>query len=148
MLIRQTQAVDGGLAGYVSGRLALRGSRRGLLDSQMLLVAAHPEVGRALRDHEGVWLDDTVARLLGVPSGMHAAGIPVAVAGETLGLLVMLFEEVEPHDHDNRRLLAAVSAAMGFALLRDRLVRELRAAVSPAPGPPALRAAGGRPPGG
>jgi hypothetical protein len=42
-----------------------------------------------------------------------------------LGLLVMVFDEVEPLDADNRRLLAAISAAVGFALLRDRLVREV-----------------------
>ena len=55
------------------------------------------------------------------------------VAGELLGLLVFAFDEVEPHDDDNRRLLVAVSAAMGFALLRDRLAQELREAAG-APG--------------
>jgi MerR family transcriptional regulator, light-induced transcriptional regulator len=69
----------------------------------------------------------------------------------------MVFDEVEPLNEDNRRLLAAISAAVGFALLRDRLVRELQAA-APTPGrpweglPPAERfarpAAGATPPGG
>ena len=59
--------------------------------------------------------------------------MPIIVAGEPLGLLVFLFEDVEPHDDDNGRLLAAVSAAMGFALLRDRLAQELREAAG-APG--------------
>jgi GAF domain-containing protein len=63
--------------------------------------------------------------VLGVPQDLHAAGLPIAVAGEVLGLLVMVFDEVEPLDADNRRLLAAISAAVGFALLRDRLVREV-----------------------
>jgi GAF domain-containing protein len=54
--------------------------------------------------------------------------VPIVGAGEPLGLLVFVFEEVEPHDRDNRRLLVAVSAAMGFALLRDRLAQELREA--------------------
>ena len=58
---------------------------------------------------------------LGVPGDLHASAMPIIVAGEPLGLLVFVFAEVEPHDDDNRRLLAAVSAAMGFALLRDRL---------------------------
>ena len=40
----------------------------------------------------------------------------------------MVFDEIEPHDDDNRRLLAAISAAVGFALLRDRLQRELQGA--------------------
>jgi DNA-binding transcriptional MerR regulator len=145
VLIRQTQAIDIGLAGYVSGQLALHGTRRGALGARTLTVAAHPSVGRALRDVEGTWLDPTTAGVLGVPEGLHAAGLPIAVAGEVLGLLVMVFDEIEPLDADNRRLLAAISAAIGFALLRDRLVRELQSAVSGAAEPP--RAGRFEPPG-
>jgi MerR family transcriptional regulator, light-induced transcriptional regulator len=159
ILIRQTRAVDVGLASYVSGRLALHGTRRGALGATALTVAAHPQVGRALRDIDGAWLEEATARALGVPSGLHAVGVPVAVAGEVLGLLVMVFDEVEPLDQDNRRLLAAISAAVGFALLRDRLVRELQAAApTPSPPPPpedlgpaghfARPGAGATPPGG
>jgi hypothetical protein len=133
VLIRQTQAVDVGLALYVSGRLILRGTRRGALDAGTLTVAAHPQVGRALRDIEGAWLDAPAARVLGVPEGLHATGLPIAVAGEVLGLLVMVFDEIEPLDADNRRLLQAISAAVGFALLRDRLVREVASATSVTP---------------
>jgi hypothetical protein len=150
ILIRQTRAIDVGLAGYVSGRLALHGTRRGTLGAAALTVAAHPQVGRALRDTQGTWLNPTTARMLGVPEGLHAAAMPIAVAGEALGLLVMVFDEVEPLDDDNRRLLSAISAAIGFALLRDRLVRELQDAVSagPAMGRFARPAAGATPPGG
>jgi hypothetical protein len=157
VLIRQTRAVDVGLATYVSGRLALNGTRRGVLGATALTVAAHPQVGRALRDIDGAWLEEATARALGVPGGLHAVGVPVAVAGEVLGLLVMVFDEVEPLDADNRRLLAAISAAVGFALLRDRLVSELQA-LAPTPGSPSeglppgarsgRRGAGGPPPGG
>jgi DNA-binding transcriptional MerR regulator len=141
ILIRQTHAVDVGLASYVSGRLALHGTRRGALGATALTVAAHPQVGRALRDVDGAWLDEPTARSLGVPDGLHAVGVPVAVAGEVLGLLVMVFDEVEPLDADNRRLLSAISASIGFALLRDRLVRELASELGvsgggPAPGAP------------
>jgi MerR family transcriptional regulator, light-induced transcriptional regulator len=154
-LIRQTLAVDVGLASYVSGRLALHGTRRGALGATALTVAAHPQVGRALRDVHGAWLDEPTARSLGVPDGLHAVGVPIAVAGEVLGLLVMVFDEVEPLDDDNRRLLAAISAALGFALLRDRLVRELAGATNapeapgggPAP-PPGRRFAAVTRPGG
>jgi hypothetical protein len=128
-VIRQTNAVDAGLARHAGGRLELPGSRRGLLgDGVALTVAAHPELARALRDAEPLWLEPPAARALGVPASLHASGVPVAVAGEPLGLLVFLFNEVEPHDRDNRRVLAAISAAMGFALLRERLVAELRRA--------------------
>jgi hypothetical protein len=156
VLVRQTRAVDVGLASHLSGRLALHGSRRGALRACALTVAAHPELGRALRDAEGVWLARATAAALGVPEGLYAAGLPITVAGENLGLLVMVFDEIEPHDDDNRRLLAAISAAVGFALLRDRLQQELQAAVSGAaeasPAPPTGRfarpGAGGRRPGG
>jgi MerR family transcriptional regulator, light-induced transcriptional regulator len=150
ILIRQTHAVDVGLASYVSGRLALHGTRRGALGAVALTVAAHPQVGRALRDVEGAWLDEPTARTLGVPDGLHAVGVPVAVAGEVLGLLVMVFDEIEPLDDDNRRLLAAISASVGFALLRDRLVRELAEATPTAPAPPGsvrfARSGAGAPP--
>jgi DNA-binding transcriptional MerR regulator len=148
VLIRQTRAVDVGLASYVSGRLALHGTRRGALGATALTVAAHPQVGRALRDVAGAWLDEPTARSLGVPEGLHAVGVPVAVAGEVLGLLVMVFDEVEPLDDDNRRLLAAISAAIGFALLRDRLVRELAAATAPPEDRPARRFSAASPPAG
>jgi GAF domain-containing protein len=152
ILIRQTGAVDIGLASYVSGRLVLPGTRRGVLEATALTVAAYPQIGRALRDVDGAWLDESTARPLGIPEGLHAVGMPVAVAGEVLGMMVMVFDEVEPLDEDNRRMLAAISASVGFALLRDRLVRELAASVSAAPEPtlPARfqrRAATARPPG-
>jgi GAF domain-containing protein len=50
----------------------------------------------------------------------------VVVAGEPLGLVLLLFDELEEIDPDVERLLTAVSAAVGFALLRDRLAQELR----------------------
>jgi MerR family transcriptional regulator, light-induced transcriptional regulator len=146
ILIRQTRAVDVGLASYVSGRLALHGTRRGALGATALTVAAHPQVGRALRDVDGAWLEETTARALGVPDGLYAVGVPVAVAGEVLGLLVMVFDEVEPLDGDNRRLLAAISASVGFALLRDRLVRELQTATVSEAAAAAAAAPADRPP--
>jgi DNA-binding transcriptional MerR regulator len=148
VLIRQTRAVDVGLASYVSGRLALQGTRRGALGATALTVAAHPQVGRALRDVAGAWLDEPTARTLGVPEGLHAVGVPVAVAGEVLGLLVMVFDEIEPLDDDNRRLLSAISAAIGFAVLRDRLVREVASSTSGPTGSAGRSFAGATPPGG
>lgn len=125
VVLRQTNAVDAALARYASGRLELPASRRGLVADAALTVAAHPDLARAMRDAEPVWLDAAATRALGVPGDLHASAMPVVVAGEPLGVVLFLFNEVEPHDRDNRRLLAAISAAMGFALLRDRLVAEL-----------------------
>jgi MerR family transcriptional regulator, light-induced transcriptional regulator len=132
-VIRHTNALDGAVAFYVSGQLVLPSSRRGLLESAAITVSAHPELARCLRDAEPTWLDAAASAALGVPDDLHASAMPIVVAGEQLGLLVFVFEDVEPHDADNRRLLVAVSAAMGFALLRDRLAQELREAAG-APG--------------
>jgi MerR family transcriptional regulator, light-induced transcriptional regulator len=128
VVVRQTNAVDGAIAYYVSGQLVVPGSRRGLLETTPVTVAAHPGLARCLRDADPTWLDAAARAALGVPDDLVASAAPIIVAGEPLGLLVFLFNEVEPHDRDNRRLLAAVSAAMGFALLRDRLAEELREA--------------------
>jgi MerR family transcriptional regulator, light-induced transcriptional regulator len=128
VVIRHTKAVDGAVAFYVSGQLVVPGSRRGLLEARPVTVSAHPELARCMRDADPAWLDPAASLALGVPADLYASAIPIVVAGEHLGLLVFLFEEVEPHDGENRRLLVAVSAAMGFALLRDRLAQELREA--------------------
>jgi hypothetical protein len=127
-IIRHTHAIDGAIAFYVSGQLFLPGSRRSMLESNPITVSAHPELARCLRDAEPTWLDAAASAAFGVPADLHASAMPIMVAGEPLGLLVFVFNEVEPHDDDNRRLLTAVSAAMGFALLRDRLAQELREA--------------------
>jgi len=44
--------------------------------------------------------------------------------------VVLLFDEPEEISTDVHRLLTAVSAAVGFALLRDRLADELRESAS------------------
>ena len=133
VVLRHTNALDGAVAFYVSGQLVVPRSRRGLLESNPITVSAHPELARCLRDAEPAWLDAAASSALGVPPDLHASAMPIVVAGETLGLLVFVFADVEPHDEDNGRLLTAVSAAMGFALLRDRLAQELREAAG-APG--------------
>jgi DNA-binding transcriptional MerR regulator len=136
-LVRQLNATDAALATYLSGQLAVASSRRGSLGPAMITVTAHPAVARALRDAHAAWLEPAAAAALGVPAGLYACGVPIVVAGETLGLVVLLFDEPEEISPDVQRLLTAVSAAVGFALLRDRLAQELREAAgqsSPAGG--------------
>jgi hypothetical protein len=129
IVIRHTNALDGAVATYLTGQLALPGSRRGLVAPGMVTVAGHEDLARALRDAEPLWLGPAAAARFGIPQGLSASGVPIVVGGEPLGLLIMIFEEIEPHDSDNRRLVDAVAAGIGFALLRDRLARELREAV-------------------
>jgi hypothetical protein len=92
----------------------------------MITVTAHPAVAQALRDAHAAWLEPAAAGALGVPAGLYACGVPIVVAGEPLGLVILLFDEPEEISPDVHRLLTAVSAAVGFALLRDRLAQELR----------------------
>jgi DNA-binding transcriptional MerR regulator len=131
-LVRQLNATDAALATYLSGQLAVASSRRGSLGPAMITVTAHPAVAAALRDAQPAWLEPAAALALGVPAGLHACGVPIVVAGEPLGLVVLLFDEIEEIDPDVERLLTAVSAAVGFALLRDRLADELRDAAGQA----------------
>jgi len=130
VLIRHTRAVDAGVARYLSGRLVIdEGTRRDMIGGAALTVAAHPELGRVLRDVTGGWLEPTTLAALDVPADLQVAAVPIAVAGEVLGLVVLVYEERLPYDPEARRLLACLSAGIGFAILRDRLVSELQAAV-------------------
>ena len=131
-LVRQLNASDAALATYLSGQLAVASSRRGTLGPEMLTVSAHPALGAALRDAQAAWLEPAAANALGVPAGLFACGVPIVVAGEPLGLVLLLFDEPEEISRDVERLLTAVSAAVGFALLRDRLAQELRDAAGQA----------------
>jgi DNA-binding transcriptional MerR regulator len=127
VIVRQTAAVDAGLAEHAGGGLVLDGSLRGRLGPGAATVAAHPPLARALRNGEPLWLDDAARTALGVPDDLRACAAPVVVAAEPLGVLVLGSEGAEPLDADERRLLRAVAGTVGFALLRDRLVAELRA---------------------
>jgi MerR family transcriptional regulator, light-induced transcriptional regulator len=125
-LVRQLNATDAALATYVGGQLAVASSRRGSLGPVMITVTAHPSVGAILRDVSPAWLEPASAQALGVPRGLHVCGVPIVVAGEPLGVVLLLFDEPEEISQDVSRLLSAVSAAVGFALLRDTLAQELR----------------------
>ena len=128
VIVRQTRAVDAALAEHGAGRLTVERSLRGMLGRAGVTVAAHPQLALALRDGDPVWLDEAARAALGVPEDLRACAVPIVVAAEPLGMLVLAADAAEPLDADSRRLLRAISAAVGFALLRDRLVAELRAA--------------------
>jgi DNA-binding transcriptional MerR regulator len=126
VVVRQTGALDAALAAHGAGRLVLDRSHRGLLGPSAVTVAAHPQLAATLRDGEAVWLDAPARGAFGVPPDLRACAVGVIVAAEPLGVLVLAAEDAEALDADRRRLLRAIAAAMGFALLRDRLVAELR----------------------
>lgn len=140
MLVRHLPALDAVVAASVAGHLQAPRSRRGLLEPAMVTVAGHPELARHLREAVPLPLDRAAAAALGVPDGLHALCVPILVGGETLGALVLLLDEPAELGQLERRLLTVAAAALGFALLRDRLASELRAsALGPQPDWPATR---------
>ena len=116
-------AGDVALATHAEGRLVIDGSRRGLIAPGALLVAAHPALGGVLRDFEPCWLSPGDAPAWALASDRRALAAPIAVAGEALGVLVLLLGPAATLDADDRRLLTVLSAAVG-----------LRAAARPAGG--------------
>lgn len=57
---------------------------------------------------------------------MHLLAVPVIVVGETLGVLLLVFDTRGEIDAEARSMLAMLSAAIGFILLRERLVEGAR----------------------
>ena len=98
----------------------------------MITVTAHPAVAAALRDAQPAWLEPAArSRSAYPPACMRAASRSSSPASRS-AWCVLLFDELEAIDPDVERLLTAVSAAVGFALLRDRLADELRDAAGQA----------------
>jgi hypothetical protein len=121
-LVRGLGAVDAGIAVYLSGELAMSGSSRGVLGRGRVTVTGYDDLAGLL--HAGVagWLMPSTGAAFGVPPGLHSLAVPIVVVGETLGLLLIVFDELGELDEGARRLLSVASAGLGFTLLRDRLV--------------------------
>jgi DNA-binding transcriptional MerR regulator len=129
-LVRRLPPIDAGVAIYMGGELALGSSSRGLLGPRMVTVTAHEDLAAVLRDGTPAWLGPASAAAFGAPAGVHVLGVPVAVVGETLGALLLVMEEPGAIEAEIPQLLTVLSAALGFALLRDRLLQGTRDAAS------------------
>jgi GAF domain-containing protein len=71
----------------------------------------------------------STAAAFGASPGLELAVVPVVVVGETLGVVALAFEAREAIDAEVRQILSIVSAGIGFAILRDRLVAGVQSAV-------------------
>lgn len=125
-LVQGLGVADGALAAFVAGDLVLGRSARRRLGPETVTVLAYDDLAAAMRSGRPAWLEPGSAAALGVPERLHALLVPVRVAGEPLGALVLVLRTREALDDDVERLLLIASAALGFALLRDRLVDRLR----------------------
>lgn len=121
-LVRRLSAVDGGIAVYMAGELALGTSSRGLLGPKMVTVTGFADLTALMQAGQPGWLSPAAGGAFGAPGGLHSLAVPITVVGETLGMLLLVFDEPTELDGDARQLLTIVSAGLGFTLLRDRLV--------------------------
>jgi hypothetical protein len=121
-------ALDAGLALYMAGELVLGTSTAGMMGPSMVLVAAHEQLGRVLRESRPAWLEGEPVRAFGAPPGTHCLAAPVLVAGETVGMVMILFGNRVDVSGDARRFLDIVLGPIGFALIRDRFLEATRAA--------------------
>lgn len=121
-MVRALSAIDAGIAVYMTGELALGSSSRGVLGPRMVTVTGYDDLAALMHNGRPGWLMPATGIAFGVPPGLHTLGVPIVVVGDTLGLLVLAFDQRAELDEDARRLLTVVSAGLGFTLLRDRLV--------------------------
>jgi DNA-binding transcriptional MerR regulator len=121
-------ALDAGLALYMTGELVLGTSTAGMMGPSMVLVAAHEQLGRVVRDSRPAWLEGEAVRAFGAPPDMHCLAVPVLVAGETVGMVMILFGNRVDVSGDARRFLDIVLGPIGFALIRDRFLEATRSA--------------------
>ena len=120
-IVRRLPPIDAGVAVYMGGELALGSSTRGMLGPCMVTVTAHADIAAVLRTGVPAWLEPSTAAAFGAPAGVRLLAVPVAVVGETLGALLLVLEESRPIAGEVGALLSVLSAAIGFALLRERL---------------------------
>ncbi len=126
VLVRRLNAVDVAIAPSMAGALVLGRSARGLMGPEMVTVTRFVDLSDALRDGDTAWLDEETARAFGAPSGLSVLVVPMLAAGESLGALLVVVDEQAELTDTQRRLLRGVSATVAFALLRERLVGDLR----------------------
>jgi DNA-binding transcriptional MerR regulator len=121
-VVRRLSAVDAGICLYMGGEVAVGSSSRGLLGPRMVTVTAHHDLAAAMHARAPAWMSSSTAAAFGTPDGLELAIVPVVVVGEALGVVALAFERREEIDDEVRRILSIVSAGIGFAILRDRLV--------------------------
>lgn len=126
VLVRRLSAVDVAIAPSMAGALVLGRSARGMLGPEMVTVTRFDDLSDALRDGDSAWLRPETARAFGAPSGLALLAVPMLAAGESLGALLVVVDEQSDLSDTQRRLLRGVSATIAFALLRERLVGDLR----------------------
>jgi GAF domain-containing protein len=90
------------------------------------MVTRFDDLADVVRDGDPRWVGEATAAAFGMPGGLSLLVVPVLATGETLGALLLLFDEEAELTTHQRRLLRVVSAIIGFALVRERVAGGLR----------------------
>lgn len=126
VLVRRLGAVDAGLAPMMGGALVLGRSSRGLLGPDLVTVARFDDLSDTLRDGDPAWMPASVAAAFGAPGGLELLAVPLQAAGQSLGAVMMVFDERSALTESGLRLLRVSAAMMALALVRERVAGELQ----------------------
>jgi DNA-binding transcriptional MerR regulator len=125
-LVRHAGVLDAALVPYMTGALVLGRSARGRIGPATVTVSAYEELTVAMRDSTSTWLSHAACTAVGAPDGLAVHLVPVVAAGESLGALMLLVDEQEHLDSMPGDLLTTVATMLGYVLVRERVVDELR----------------------
>ncbi|MCW2997080.1 MAG: hypothetical protein JWN65_629 [Solirubrobacterales bacterium] len=126
VLVRRLSAVDAGLAPTMGGALVLGRSSRGLLGPELVTIARFDDLADALRGGDPTWMPAAVAAAFGAPDGLELLVVPLQAAAESLGALLMLFDEQSVLTETGARLLRLTAGTIALGLVRERVAGELQ----------------------
>ncbi|MCW3038773.1 MAG: hypothetical protein JWM31_678 [Solirubrobacterales bacterium] len=125
-LVRRLGAVDAGLAPTMGGALVLGRSARGLLGPDLVTIARFDDLADALREGSPAWMPPAVGAAFGAPAGLELLVAPLLAASDSLGALLLLFDEQSALTEAGERLLRVTSGTIALALVRERVAGELQ----------------------
>jgi hypothetical protein len=126
ILVRRLGAVDAGLAPTMGGALVLGRSARGLLGPELVTIARFDDLADALREGAPAWMPPVVATAFGAPDGLELLVVPLQAAAESLGAILMLFDERSVLTDTGARLLRVAAGTIALGLVRERVAGELQ----------------------
>ena len=126
VIVRRLGAVDAGLAPTMGGALVLGRSSRGLLGPELVTIARFDDLAGSLRVGDPAWMPPAVAAAFGAPEGLQLLVVPLHAAAESLGALLMLFDERATLTETGVRLLRCTAGTIALALVRERVAGELQ----------------------
>jgi hypothetical protein len=89
-------------------------------------IARFDDLADALRERDPAWMPPAVAAAFGSPAGLELLVVPLQAAAETLGAVLILFDERSVLSEAGAQLLRVASGTIALALVRERVAGELQ----------------------